>query len=265
MSQHSTPSMMHPHPLKLGKFVLFLAAVSAFSVSITTIEVIPEFLYDAPEQIHDLFSRMWPLEWSYTQAGLVSALIETIHTATLGTLLTLLIALPTGILAAKNCTPYAWLNWLAKLVLVSSRSINSLVWALLFVAMVGPGALAGVLAITFRSTGFVGKLFSEALETIDERPIEALRAAGASWPSIFMKGIWPQVIPAFWSIVLFRWDINIRESAVLGLVGAGGIGMALKSSMELFYWDRVGVILLTIFMVVIAAEFCVTKLRQRII
>jgi len=157
------------------------------------------------------------------------------------------------------------LNWLAKLILVSSRSVNSLVWALLFVAIFGPGPLAGTVCIGFRSVGFVGKLFAEALEETDSGPIEALNAAGAPWASIFFKGYWPQVAPAFWGIFLFRWDINVRESAVIGLVGAGGIGMVLDTALNLFYWDRVSVILFSIFVVVILAELLVTNIRKRVI
>jgi phosphonate transport system permease protein len=156
-------------------------------------------------------------------------------------------------------------NYVAKLLLVSSRSVNSLVWALLFVAVFGPGALAGTFAIGFRSIGFVGKLLGEALEEANRGSIEALRAAGAPWASVLRMGYWPQVKPAFWSIVLFRWDINVRESAVLGLVGAGGIGMALDSALNRFHWDRVAVILLAIFVVVVLTEILVTALRKRIL
>jgi phosphonate transport system permease protein len=170
-----------------------------------------------------------------------------------------------GLLAAGNVVPNRALNWLARLLLVSSRSVNSLVWALLFVAVFGPGALAGTLAIAFRSIGFVGKLVGEALEETQRGPIEALEAAGAPWPSRLAFGWWPQVKPAFWSIVLFRWDINVRESAVLGLVGAGGIGMALDSAMNLFQWNRVAMVLLAIFTVVVVAEVIVTQVRKRLL
>jgi phosphonate transport system permease protein len=174
-------------------------------------------------------------------------------------------SLPVALLAAKNITPVPALNWLARLILVSSRSVNTLVWAILFVAVFGPGALAGTIAIGFRSIGFCGKLLGEALEECNQGPVEALKAAGAPWPSIFLKAYWPQVSPAFWGITLFRWDINVRESAVIGLVGAGGIGMALDTSIALFRWTQVSLILLCIFAVVIVAEIVVTKIRQKII
>ena len=250
---------------RLARFTVYIAIVAAVAVSIRTIEVIPEFLADAPEQIADLLSRMWPIDLAYYPQGVHAALMETIHIASLGTLLALLLALPVGVLAAHNLCPFTPVNLLAKLVLVSSRSVNSLVWALLFVGIFGPGALAGTLAIAFRSIGFVGKLFGEALEETSTGPIEALDAAGAPWASRLTFGYWPQVKPAFWSIALFRWDINVRESAVLGLVGAGGIGMTLDSALNLFQWNRVATILAAIFAIVIFAEIVVTVVRRRIL
>ena len=250
---------------RFGRFVLYFGIVAACVVSLRTVQVIPEFLYDAPEQMADLFKRMWPIAWSYYPAGVHDALIETLHIATLGTILAIAMAVPLGVLAAHNIVPSAAVNYFAKFLLVSSRSVNSLVWALLFVAIFGPGALAGTMAIAFRSIGFVGKLFGEALEETRPGPVEALKAAGAPWASIFLKGYWPQVVPAFWGIALFRWDISVRESAVLGLVGAGGIGMAIDSAMNLFQWDRVALMLVAIFTVVVVAELAVTFIRKRII
>lgn len=250
---------------RLGRFALYFGIVAACVISLRTVQVIPEFLYDAPEQVADLLKRMWPIEWSYYPRGVHEALIETLHIATVGTLLAIMMAVPLGILAAHNIVPNSAINYFAKLMLVSSRSVNSLVWALLFVAIFGPGALAGTMAIAFRSIGFVGKLFGEALEETRPGPVEALKAAGAPWASVFVKGYWPQVVPAFWAIALFRWDISVRESAVLGLVGAGGIGMAIDSAMNLFQWDRVAVMLVAIFAVVLIAELLVTYIRKRII
>lgn len=250
---------------RLARFAVYLTLVAAIVLSVHTIEVIPEFLVDAPEQVVDLVTRMWPPAWEDYPESVHDALVETLHIATLGTLFSLVLALPVGVLAAHNLVPSTPINLVAKLILVSSRSVNSLVWALLFVGIFGPGALAGTLAIAFRSIGFVGKLFGEALEEAQPGPIEALTAAGAPWLSRLTFGYWPQVRPAFWSIALFRWDINVRESAVLGLVGAGGIGMTLDSALNLFQWPRVAVVLAAIFAVVIVAEVIVTQVRRRVI
>jgi phosphonate transport system permease protein len=249
---------------RLARYAFYLFAVAAVVVSLRTVEIIPEFLYDAPEQVADLFGRMWPMDLGYLGTTL-TALVETIHIATLGTVLAIVMAVPVGFLAARNVTPNAALNLVAKILFVTSSSVNSLVRALLYVAVFGPGPLAGTLAIAFRSIGFTGKLFAEALEESNRGSIEALTAAGAPKRSIILMGYWPQVRPAFWSIALFRWDINIRESAVLGLVGAGGIGVALDTALNLLYWDQVAVVLLTIFSVVILTEMLVTAIRARII
>lgn len=250
---------------RLLRFALYFVFVLAIVQSIRTIDVIPEFLYDAPTQMADLLNRMWPISWQSFAGSIQQALIETLHMATLGTILAVIMAVPVGLLAAENLTKNKVINFLARLILVSSRSINSLVWALLFIAIFGPGPLAGTIAIAFRSIGFIGKLLGEALDDAQPGPIEALTAAGASTGSIIGYGYWPQIRPAFWSIVLLRWDINVRESAVLGLVGAGGIGMALNSAMDLFQWDKVSLILVLIFLIVIVAEVVITRARKTLL
>lgn len=250
---------------RLARFTVFLCAGILLAWSFRSVEIIPEFVADAPNQMADLFKRMWPIDFAHYRLGVHDVLIDTLHIATLGTLLTLILALPVGVMAARNVCKVPVLNWLATFILVSTRTINSLVWALLFVAMFGPGTVAGVVTIAVRSIGFVGKLFGEALEEARPGPIEALRAAGAPWMSVFLKGYWPQVSPAFWSISLFRWDINVRESSVIGLVGAGGIGLALDEALNLFQWTRVSLVLVCIFAVVIIAELLVTQIRKRII
>ncbi len=250
---------------RMSRFAVYLVIVSALVWSWQTVEVIPEFLYDAPEQLADLLQRMVPMDYAYYPTTVHDALIETLHIATLGTLFTLVLAIPLALLNAPNITPSKTLNWVAQFFLVTSRSVNSLVWALLFIALFGPGVLAGVMAIAVRSIGFVGKLLSDALAEANMGTIEALKATGASWLSILLKGYWPQVMPAFYSIVLFRWDINVRESAVLGLVGAGGIGVVLSDAQNLFEWQKVSMVLASIFAVVIVAEVVVVQIRKRLI
>jgi phosphonate transport system permease protein len=250
---------------RIARAVLYILTAVAVIWSLRTIDIIPEFLYDAPAQSADLFKRMWPFDWAFYPKAIHSALIETFHIATLGTILAIILALPLSFLAARNFTKNPALRWFAQFIFVSSRSVNSLIWALLFVAVFGPGALAGVMSIAVRSIGFVGKLFGEALEEAQNGPLEALAATGAPRSMILVKGYWPQVEPSFWSVVLLRWDINIRESAVLGLVGAGGIGVALDAALNNLYWDQVGLILAVIFTVVVITEVVTSFLRSRII
>nr|WP_298047610.1 phosphonate ABC transporter, permease protein PhnE [uncultured Cardiobacterium sp.] len=250
---------------KLARTAFWLGIGIAVLLSLRNINVIWEFLWDAPEQMLDMVRRMFPPDYAYYRVAVHTALMETFHIATLGTIFALIAALPLSILAAHNLTPNRGLNFLAKTLLVASRSVNSLVWALLFIAVFGPGPLAGTAAIACRSVGFVGKLLGEALEEVPRGAIEALKAAGATQSSQILYGYWPAVKPAFWSIMLLRWDINVRESSVLGLVGAGGIGMIMNSAIDLFEWDRVAVILLTIFAVVVIAEIVITYFRRRLL
>lgn len=247
------------------RFTVWLVIALAVVQSLRYIEIIPEFLYDAPEQMSDMLARMWPIDWAYFGSDVQAGLIETLHIATLGTLLSIVLAIPFGLLVAPNLTRHRGLNLFARIVLVASRSVNSLVWALLFLAIFGPGPLAGTLAIAFRSIGFVGKMAGETIEQMPRGPIEALQASGASKFSEIWYGYWPQLKPAFMSIVLLRWDINVRESAVLGIVGAGGVGMVLDTALNLFQWPRVATVLVSIFAIVIVTEVVVTQIRKRIL
>jgi phosphonate ABC transporter permease subunit PhnE len=243
----------------------YLLTVIAVVWSVRTVEVIPEFLYDAHRQTADLFVRMWPIDWSWYPKVVHGALMETLHTATLGTMLAVALAGLVSLLVARNITRSVVVNTIGRFILVATRSVHAIVWALFFVAIFGPGALAGTLAIAVHSIGFTGKFLAEAIEEAKPGPIEALAATGASPLAILLKGYWPQVKPAFLAIAMFRWDINVRESAVLGLVGGGGLGMALDTALNNLYWDQAGLVLLVIFAVVIVAEVVTAWIRSRTI
>ncbi len=224
-----------------------------------------EFAWDAPAQAWDLMVRMVPPRWSYMDS-LWRPIWDTLNIATLGTLLGIAIAFPIAFLAARNTTPsLVFMRSAALLVIVSSRSINSLIWALLLVTVVGPGVLAGIIAIALRSIGFIGKLLYEAIEETDRVQVEAIAATGASRPQQLTYGVLPQIMPAFAGISVYRWDINIRESTVLGLVGAGGIGLQLNASVSRLAWNEVTVIFIVIFATVIVSEWVSAKVRHAII
>jgi len=207
---------------------------------------------------------MWPPDPNRL-GEIVRAMIETLHIATVATMLTIFIALPLAYIAAQNTTPNRACLWLGRFILVASRSVNTIIWALLFVAIFGPGVLAGILAIMFRSVGFIGKLMGEAIEEIDRRPVEAMEATGGSRLKVVAYAVVPQVMPAFFAIVILRWDINIRESTVLGLVGAGGIGVILQGSIDTFAWPTVATILIAIIVLVLIGETLTGLLRREAI
>lgn len=263
-----TPVWQHRTPLsRLLMWAGWLAGVALFvwCWERMTQRTIWAFVWDAPTAAADIASRAFPPRWSYMDRLWVP-LWDTINIATLGTLLGIVLAVPLAFLAASNTTPSRLiLRPVALFAIVASRSINSLIWALLLVSILGPGILAGVLAIALRSIGFIGKLLYEAIEETDINQVEAITATGATQGQILSYGIVPQVLPTFYGISVFRWDINIRESAILGLVGAGGIGAQLQSSLNMLAWPQVLLIILVILGTVIVSEWVSARVRHAII
>lgn len=223
------------------------------------------FVSDTPTQLADISSRMWPPRWSY-MSQLWQPLWDTLNIATLGTALGVVMAVPVAFLAASNTTPSQWLvRPIALFIIAASRSINSLIWALLLVAVLGPGLLAGIIAIALRSIGFVAKLMYEAIEEINPNQVAAINATGASRLQVLDYAVVPQIMPTFIGTTIFRWDINIRESTVLGLVGAGGIGLRLNESLATLAWPQVALIFLAILSTVIFSEWISARCRRAFI
>ncbi len=242
-----------------------LVALAVFCWQVMTKDTIWSFVADAPTQAADIGARMVPPRWEYMDR-LWWPLWDTINIATLGTALAVVLGVPVAFLAARNTTPSAtFVRPVALLVIVSSRSINALIWALLLVTILGPGVLAGIVAIALRSIGFVAKLLYEAIEEIDQSQVEAVTATGASPAQVMDYAMVPQILPAFAGITVFRWDINIRESSVVGLVGAGGLGLQLESSLNVLAWPQVSLILLVVLATVLLSEWVSAKVRHAII
>ncbi len=252
------------------QFAVWAAWLAGTAVFVYCFQLISErtiwaFVLDAPAQAADLGARMVPPAWGYIHY-LWRPIWDTLNIATLGTIISIVIAVPIAYCAARNTTPsVAFVRPVALFIIVASRSINSLIWALMLVTIVGPGVFAGIIAIGLRSIGFVAKLLYEAIEEIDESQVEAVRATGASAAQTTVYGIVPQVMPAFAGISVFRWDINIRESTVLGLVGAGGIGLQLEASLNTLAWPQVSVILVAILSTVVVGEWASARLRHAIL
>ena len=245
-------------------WVLLLAFIS-WAFQIMTEDTIWEFVTDAPNCALDIGSRMVPPDWLSIN-DLWWALWETLNIATLGTALGTVMAVPVAFLAARNTTPSTrFLHPLALFIIVASRSINSLIWALLLVSILGPGVLAGIIAIALRSIGFIGKLMYKSIEEIDHSQVEAIEATGASKSQIMTWGVVPQVAPTLAGVTVFRWDINIRESTVLGLVGAGGRGVKLESALNTLAWPKVTMLLIVILATVVVSEWITMKVRKKLI
>lgn len=248
---------------RLARFAAGLAAVAVLVWSAGMLDIHWPFVLDAPEQAGDLAGRMLPPEWPFF-AHIVGPMVETINIATLGTLLGAALSVPVALMAAQNTTLNAATLWAARVIVVGSRSVNELVWALLFGVVFGPGAMAGMVAIGVASVGFVSKLIAEGIEEIDDGQVEAIAATGASRGQVLIYAVLPQVMPTIIGVLTFRWDINIRQSSIIGLVGAGGIGITLNNQMNGFAWANVTVILIAIFAVVMASEWVSAQLRRRV-
>ena len=244
---------------------LFAVALFVGCFQLISDKTIWAFVWDAPAQAGDLAVRMVPPDWLYIRT-LGRPIWDTINIATHRHADRHPARDPGGLLRrAQHHAERELVRPIALFIIVSSRSINSLIWALMLVTIIGPGVFAGIIAIALRSIGFCAKLLYEAIEEIDEGQVEAVRATGASGAQVTAYGIVPQVLPAFAGISVFRWDINIRESTVLGLVGAGGIGLELNAAITQLYWTQVSLILLVIIGTVIVSEWVSAKVRHAII
>jgi len=198
--------------------------------------------------------------WDAIAGGLLESLTMTLT----ATLVGILLAVPVGIGAARNLVGLP-LYLLCRAIIAVSRALQEIIIAILFVAMVGFGPFAGFLTLSVATVGFLAKLLAADIETVDPAPVEAVRAAGASPAQVLDYGIVPQILPALAGISLFRWDINIRESTVLGLVGAGGIGLALKTSVDTLAWPQVTLIFLLILATVLLSEWVSARVRRGLI
>lgn len=196
---------------------------------------------------------------------LVFATWTTFKIATLGSLLGALLALPFGVLSAKNSKAPRVLTAFSRLVLDTSRSIHTLVFGLVLVGIVGLGPTAGILAIAFHSLGTYGKLFAESIETLDMASIEAVKGVGASASQTFFWAVWPSVLPQWVSSHLYLWEYNIRDSTILGIIGAGGLGLLISEAVSLFQWGRLSTILIVVVLMVTAFDAISRRIRTALL
>lgn len=218
---------------------------------------------DAWPAVAQISSEMVPPDFTRWRSWL-RPLADTLAMSVAGTALAVAFSLPLALLAAVNTAPHALVQQTARLLLSFLRSVPEIIMGILFVAAVGFGALPGVLALGLHSVGMVGKFYAEAIEHSDPRPAEAARAAGAGPLQIIQRAILPQVLPQLADITLYRWEYHFRASAVLGIVGAGGIGFELIAALRLMAYDQVSAILLAILACVVAVDATGAALRRRL-
>lgn len=203
-------------------------------------------------------------DWSYGPQ-LLKKMLETMEMTFLATMIALVISLPLGLLAAKNASPHPAIYRVTRDFLSLIRALPELVWALVFVSAVGLGPLPGVMALALVTVGFMGKFFAESIEVVSTKAVEGVAAHGAGWLQVRTFAHLPEALPDFIGTLLYVLDHNLRAAAILGLVGAGGIGYDLVMSMRLFQYERLILIALAIYIVVTLLDRLSDRLRTRVI
>lgn len=225
-------------------------------------------LFEGAGRTGALWDSLFSPDWSITDR-VVERLIETVFLALMASTLALPFAFLISFPGARNLTRGSTAGRLAyaatRILMNVTRSIEPLVWAIIFVLWVGVGPFAGMMALFVHSVAALGKLYSEAIESIDPGPVEAIRATGASYLQVLRFGVVPQVVPSFLSFTVYRWDINVRMATILGLVGGGGIGDLLINYQQLGAWSKVGTIIVFITLVVWIMDALSAKARERLV
>ena len=218
--------------------------------------------------------RLWVIvglmvDWSHfatwDHLEILQSMLETVTMAFLGTLLASIVALPLGFLGARNVIPSVIFRFLTRRAFDVFRGLDQLIWALVFVRAMGLGPIAGILAIFVSDTGVLAKLYSEAIENAEKGQIDGIRSTGASRLMTLRLGVLPQVLPVMLSQALYQLESNSREATILGLVGAGGIGLRLSERIQINAWDQVAYIIVLILITVAAIDFVSKRIRTRLI
>jgi len=246
------------------KFVVLVLAAGFFIQSVVAVEFSPVAFAQGLPDLFNLVYRMFPPSIEYVPRA-ASAALQTVQMALVGTVVGALLSVPLAFLGARNVMPHALLYQAARSIVGFVRSIPDLIWGLIFVSAVGLGPFPGTVALAIGSIGMLGKLYAEAIEEIDPGQVEALRSTGAHPLQTLALGVVPQVVPSMVALTLYRWDINIRDSIVLGLVGAGGIGFELQTSMRLFRYPEVLTMIVVILVIVLVVENLSNYVRAKVI
>lgn len=262
------PEVFHPSARTVwGRRALIVGAVVYFTFCIWAFEITVERLFGGLHKMgHVLYGMVvWNdfLTWDFS--GILTGLGETVGMALLGTSIASVFAMVLGFVAAKNVVPNLIIHHGVRRLLDLLRGVDTLIWALVFVRAVGLGPLAGVLSIIVSDTGTLSKLYSEAVENVDRKPIEGVRSTGASNMQRYRFGFLPQVMPVFLSMSLYWFESNTRSATILGIVGAGGIGMQLSERMKVQYWDQAAFIILLILLTVAIIDTMSKWIRMKLI
>ncbi|NGZ75953.1 phosphonate ABC transporter, permease protein PhnE [Saccharibacillus sp. VR-M41] len=247
----------------LGTWLLFIAVLIVCLVSVDA-DFTALFSQNARDNMGRILGEMARPDWSYAE-DIWEPMLETVQIAIAGTMIGSVLAVPVALLCAVNIMPQKIVSIPARMVLNLVRTIPDLLFAAIFVAVFGIGAFAGMLALVFFSFGLVAKLTYEAIEAIDPGPLEAMTASGANKIQLIVFGVVPQALPYFFSYVLYTFEVNVRAAAVLGFVGAGGIGLHLDQQLNSLRYDRASTIILLTLVIVLIIDYASTYLRRKLL
>jgi phosphonate transport system permease protein len=245
-------------------WVVIIAFAAFFIQGITSAEISGARLWQGMNNLGGFFSQAWPPHTGRLEP-IFWAMIETLNMAIVGVVFGVLLSLPFALLCSRNTSPNALVRWISRMIVATLRTVPDLIWALIFVVAVGLGPLAGILAIIMDTIGFCARFFSERIEEVRPGPSEALSSTGAGRLSVIFGAIIPESMATITATSLYSVEKAIRSAVVLGLVGAGGIGVELSTSMRMFRFDQAMTIILVILVVVIAVEQVSSAIRKRII
>ena len=254
-----------PASSRLATPAMLLAALGIFAFGLVQLEFSPARMLAGLHQLGWIVMLMIPPDPGSSLPAYLVALGETLSIAMLGTTLAALFALPVSLLAAKNIVPSSIFRFPVRRFLDSIRGVDTLIWALVWINVVGLGPFAGVLAIAVSDFGAFGKLFSEAIEAADKKQIEGIRASGGNALHEIRFGLMPQVLPVIAGQVLYFIESNTRSATIIGIVGAGGIGLQLAEQIRVLEWQKVSFLILMISVAVAAIDWISSKLRFAII
>lgn len=246
------------------KWLVYLITLGIIGWSLAGLAITPQRFIEGLGYGYELIASMLPPETAESDlTRLRDAMIETIAMAMIATVSGIAISIPVAFGAAENLSPRPT-YYLSRAIISISRAIDGLIVAIIAVVALGFGPLAGIVAISFKTIGFFSKLLAEDIEDIDMKSVEAIRATGASSLQAMVYGVVPQVVPRFVGLAVYRWDINIRSSTIVGIVGAGGIGVLLNRAYQRYEYDYVAAILIVIIAVVLVAELVSAVVRRRV-
>ena len=260
MKAASVPAPTYAFPQSRAAQITFVLLTVYVIYALTQLDVSLERVGQGLEHAGRFLGKMIPPNFARSEL-LWNGLAESLQIAVLASALGIVLALPFGLLGARNLMP-SWVSWPARLVIVVARSFHPVVVAILFVKAVGFGALAGILALTVASIGFIGKLFTEAIEEVSAKQVEAVRATGAPFTSMLAFGVLPQVFSRFIGFATYQLDSNLRNSTMVGIVGAGGIGGTLFAAFQRFDYDFVFAILLAIIALIMVGEVLQIQVKR---